>query len=50
MPSGLYQITTAISSTINYLKKPLVGHSITKEKPTIAAQSMAKKRKLIKML
>ena len=50
MPGGLYQTTTATSSAINYLKKPLVGHGITKEGPTIMAQSMAKKRKLIEML
>ena len=47
---GLYQTTTATRGAINHLKKPLVGHGITKEGPIIAAQSMAKKRKLIEML
>ena len=43
MPSGLYQTTTAISSTINHLKKPLVGHGIIKEGLIITAQLIAKK-------
>jgi hypothetical protein len=50
MPGGLYQTTTVTSSAINHLKKRLVGYGITKEGPIIAAQSMAKKRKLIEML
>jgi len=48
--TSLYQTTFATSSAINHLKKDTIGHGYTKEGPIIAAQSIAKKQKLIEML